>query len=493
MKKTSKKLLTLALTLIMALALAIPSMAASITITNGNPNATYEAYKLLELTVGTTPTCGIEESADHTHGETCYPHSYTVNSKYATILSQAVSACGGEGDVIAYLGTLDADGTRTFANKVFELLGETSADYTNDQLNNVEQGYYLIVETTSFGDDPTNISRSLVMLDTAGHDDIEIESKMAVPQVDKSVTEDSTSAEGTSADFDINQEISFKLTGTVTNYTDEFETYSYTFHDTFPAGMEYVENSVGVKIGDTDVTTSFTTSFADGKLTVSCTDLTGVDAATPGSTITVTYKAKLTDTAAINEDLTNSVYIEYSSDPYDEEATAVTTTETATVKTYQLTVNKYADADNDNVKDEGEASLANAYFNLTKVVDGSTMYATASGENGVYVITGWTDTEPEVGTFVSPETGTIVIKGLDSDTYALIETAAPDGYNLLKDPVSVQISSDNYSVDVANHTGTELPETGGIGTTLFYVVGGALVLGAAVLLITKKRVHDAED
>lgn len=84
----------------------------------------------------------------------------------------------------------------------------------------------------------------------------------------------------------------------------------------------------------------------------------------------------------------------------------------------------------------------------------------------------------------------ITIIGLDlEDTYYLVELEAPAGYNKLKDPVEVKVNAQNtYFVEVPNSTGTELPSTGGMGTTLFYVFGSVLVIGAAVLLITKKRV-----
>ena len=96
-------------------------------------------------------------------------------------------------------------------------------------------------------------------------------------------------------------------------------------------------------------------------------------------------------------------------------------------------------------------------------------------------------------------TGKFTIKGLDADTYYLTETAAPAGYNKLADPVTIFIGEDGVvnatddnpngvtEVKVLNQSGSELPSTGGMGTTVFYVVGGILVVGAIVLLVARKR------
>ena len=130
--------------------------------------------------------------------------------------------------------------------------------------------------------------------------------------------------------------------------------------------------------------------------------------------------------------------------------------------------------------------------------------------SGVYRVATATDSD----VVYHIEAGNITIEGLDDETsYYLYETKAPDGYNALQDPVTFKISasynddgstnaagsptvtvgegqaSTTLSTDIKNNSGTELPETGGIGTTIFYVVGGILVIGAAVLLITRRRMN----
>ena len=134
--------------------------------------------------------------------------------------------------------------------------------------------------------------------------------------------------------------------------------------------------------------------------------------------------------------------------------------------------------------------------------------------DGVYRVA---TSEDAAETFVYAfEAGTAVVKGLDdSIQYYLYETKAPDGYNLLKNPVSFKINADynesgsalkegyptvivndgnpstTLSTDIKNNSGSELPETGGIGTTIFYIVGGILLAAAGILLITKKRMSHA--
>ncbi len=133
--------------------------------------------------------------------------------------------------------------------------------------------------------------------------------------------------------------------------------------------------------------------------------------------------------------------------------------------------------------------------------DGTTTryYATAAAIDGGYRFTEWTTEKTSATKLVTPDSGKFAIKGLDSDTYYLEETTAPAGYNTLKDPVKVVIASDgkvtygkdgtaaNPDVKVLNQSGTELPSTGGIGTTIFYVLGSVLVVAAGILLVTKKR------
>ena len=109
----------------------------------------------------------------------------------------------------------------------------------------------------------------------------------------------------------------------------------------------------------------------------------------------------------------------------------------------------------------------------------------------------------EDGVDIAVTGGKMRVNGLDNGTYYLEETEAPKGYNKLSGRQRFIINNANleaifngetYStgsgVHVVNKTGSMLPETGGIGTTIFYAAGGILVAAAIVLLITRKRVND---
>ena len=147
---------------------------------------------------------------------------------------------------------------------------------------------------------------------------------------------------------------------------------------------------------------------------------------------------------------------------------------------------------------ETEKALAGATFTLSKNADGSNPIALVSESNNVYRVakTGETGTVTEITT---DATGKFTIKGLDADTYYLTETAAPAGYNKLASAVTITIGDNGVvngtteatqgvdEVKVLNQSGAELPSTGGIGTTIFYVIGAALVIGAIVILVAKKR------
>ena len=161
-----------------------------------------------------------------------------------------------------------------------------------------------------------------------------------------------------------------------------------------------------------------------------------------------------------------------------------TTASTTTTKTYQFEVLKHA------ATDSTRTPLAGATFQLKDASDkvvklikvSDTEYRVANGaETGA------------VDSFTTVASGKIVIKGVDLDTYKLVETAAPAGYNKLKDPVNATVLDTNaLTVEVPNATGTELPSTGGMGTTIFYVLGSILAVGAIVLLVTKKRMSAAD-
>ena len=293
------------------------------------------------------------------------------------------------------------------------------------------------------------------------------------------------------------------------------------------------------EIAESGYTVAAGDAAAEGDtLTVTFADLKGVGGVTADSIIIVEYSATLTEAAAIGKPgNTNTVKLEYSNNPNTSDDpskdTGETPGDTVYVFTYEL----------DGTKVDGQTpnkTLKDAQFVLYRGKDGADpTYADGIPTNVEYALvaggklTGWTDDRgtaigtEEVkgpGIVASGENGLFVISGLDAGTYYLEEVKAPAGYNLLKDPVKLTIDAEisggdaetkqpptigrldlitegkdgpittegnedngTVSLEVQNNMGALLPSTGGMGTTLFYIVGAALVLAAGVLLVMKRR------
>ena len=208
-------------------------------------------------------------------------------------------------------------------------------------------------------------------------------------------------------------------------------------------------------------------------------------------TIVITYSATLNEKAVIaGNGNKNETWLKYGDN-------SVTTHETTTTKTYEIPVFKYTE------KTIGtKTGLPNAKFTLSKNEDGTEPIGLVDITNGAkdgdkYRVakTG----ETSITEITTPATGKFTIKGLDADIYYLTETKQPDGYNKLSDPVKIVINKEDGTitigdatkavdqVEVENKSGSLLPSTGGMGTTLFYIFGAILVIGSGVVLITKKR------
>ena len=477
----------------LVLAMAVPAFAASITI-NGT-GKTYKAYKLLNATVSGT---GEDKKI-----------SYTVNVKYADVLKAATSATDEKGIIKAIEGKTEATAIRSFANDIYEKIkaGKIAEDYTSTGkiFSNVDKGYYLIVETELDGNADTY---SLVMLNTADQDNVTVTSKEDSPTFEKKIKEknDSTGVESgwqDGADYDINDVVPFKLQGTVPQNYGAYNTYKYVFHDKMSSGLTFDASSVVVKVGGTAITSGY--SVVTESLEDDCTfevrfeNLKDISAVTAGCTITVEYNATLNDKAVIGSaGNPNEAELEYSNNPYGD-GTGKTPWDKVIAFTYQLVAKKV---------DKDGSSVEGAGFTLYKWSNEEDKYVAVSGE-----ITGVT---------------TFNFKGIDAGQYKLVESTVPDGYTKAEDLVftvvatydtenndpkfgtltikdedkdkvisdgkdkvfTVNLVAGSFTTDVVNLTGTTLPSTGGMGTTVFYVVGGGLMAVAVVLLVTKKRMEN---
>ncbi len=395
---------------------------------------------------------------------------------------------------------------------------------------------------------PVYDASNLTLLEvTAANEKITPRVKTDKPSVEKKVAENTKYNQNGGygdtyndvADYNMGDSVNFHLIGAVPDMGN-YDTYKYEFEDTLSAGLTApAESDVKVYLSndkilettggtpDTELNADFTVSVStdeatkNSKINVSFSDLKTVEGIAKGKYIIVDYSAVLNQDAVVglngNE---NKVKLRYSNNPNqsgggENTPTGETPEDKVIVFTYELDVTK-VDGQDANKK------LAGAEFKLMNA--NKTKYAIV--ENGK--VTGWTENEKQGTVLTSDNNGLFTVTGLDDNKYYLKETKAPDGYNTLKDPIEfvIQATTANnqewggsassaftkleiglknnkgefeytdgttddgrVSMTVKNNKGSILPETGGIGTTIFYIVGVVLVLGAGVLLVTKKRMN----
>ena len=517
--KNVKKLASLLLALLMVFSLAAAASAATVT---NQTSHSYAAYRIFSGTQAEKSVpLGDVKWGDGVSGDALLTalkgdSRFNVGTDHANIFASCTTALDVAEVLSAYPDKSDV--AKAFANVAAQHLTTATATIA-DNATSVElpAGYYLLVDTSTPGQDDARNTALLQMT----NQDITIESKYSVPSVDKSV-QDTDGSWGESADWEIGSDVPFRLEGTLpTNYED-YEAYKYVFHDTLSAGLQLngnfdetdptkVLSGVTVQVGDTNIGSNFTITYTDHQLTVACNNLKAIPGLTKDSQIVVEYTAELLSTAVIGDSGNkNEVCLEYANDPNatGNGTTGNTKKDEVLVFTYELDVTKVDGKD-------GTTTLANAEFVLLS----SDKTKAAKVSNGKLVE--WV-TVPEGTKLTSGNDGKFVIAGLDAGSYYLRETKAPAGYNLLGNDIGITITatldkSENspsltalkirvqngpdatatesdgdvttgiVSTVVENVAGAQLPLTGGIGTTVFYIAGSVLVLTAAVLSVTRKR------
>lgn len=335
-------------------------------------------------------------------------------------------------------------------------------------------GYYL-VKNVDGSQDGENEFYTLFVVKVVDNK-LEFSPKGSVPTVGKEVVDN---------DANIGDTVTFILTATMPSNIDEYDTYKVIFHDTLSSGLTYVSITSVVVNGKTLTADDYTADHESGELTVTIADVVKYDV-TKDSTVVVTYTATLNSGAIIGSaGNPNTVYLEYSNNPNTggEGDTGYTPPEEVKVYTWKIPVFKYTGTN---------TPLAGAGFTLYD--EGVAVKLTKVGDSNVYKV----DPNGTVTEITTGSGGRFEIEGLEQGTYVLKETNTPAGYNTCDD-VTVVIGANGTltqdgdattEVSIQNNAGTVLPETGGVGTTIFYIVGGILVLAAVVLLVTKKRMQN---
>jgi fimbrial isopeptide formation D2 family protein/LPXTG-motif cell wall-anchored protein len=419
-----------------------------------------------------------------------------------------------------------------------ELKAVKSVDGAADgvTIDGLDFGYYLVYPRGA-SELTTNSQGSICSLDSTTPT-AEVQAKATLPSITKEATNVS--------DGDvvgIGSEVSFKITGTVPDTTG-YTSYTYKITDKMSDGLEYTENSLTVQVGETTINAgatlgngNYTLVVEDKKELTITIDVDGMQENNIGDTITVTYTATVT-AAAAKENIANSAKLTYSNNP---NATGTgetgTTEEKVQLYTANIQVYAYAGKDDDTNVYKPDTALAGAEYVLSKTENDKTVYYTWDETKG----TGWIEDKTKATTLKTGNDGftgetaataiseasaisdeessnntkyqaSLSFKGLGEGTYTLEEITTPAGYNQATNTSFTVSANTNetstqkvlvaegyyiddaytYQIDINHKTGVELPSTGGMGTKLFYIIGAALVIGAGVVLVVRRRMGEDE-
>lgn len=493
MMKMMKKIASLLLALLITLTMGTTAFAATINV-EGIAGKEYTAYKIFSVEWQDKNNNSTQDDSDgYGYFISSGSQWYSLVKEYADVSSNGMTLTeSGTADVYtvtvaesfdaaAFAKHLQGTNNSNLSGKTVAATGKINEGETKTQLTVADSGYYLV--TTTAG--------SLCILKTAASNVDVKEKNSEIPDVVKKVKEDDTNQFGDSNTAQIGQEIEFQATVTV-----KYNPKNYVLHDEMSEGLDFIEVT-SVTVNESPVASSNYTVKTEDLHDNKCTfEIAFKDEylqqLTNGTQIVVTYKAALNDEAVIGgTGNTNKVKLEY------QDKNNFTQEDTTTTYTYEFDLVK--------TNDTGKL-LSGAEFKLYDVATGGNPIKFVKKDSGSYRVALAEETANVVDTILIPEGGTVKISGLDSQKYYLEETKAPAGYNPLSTRKEVDLSTGNLNltadalndgkydtgdggVQVENKTGNKLPETGGTGTVLFVVVGAVVVVGAGVLLVTKKRMN----
>lgn len=551
--KRLKKLLAIVVMVMLVATLCVPAMAAenrSIKINADSfPNHTFAAYQIFTGTLSSGVISDVQwgYAVDTTKvgGLVTALQAADFSTGAASALSALAATSTAEDFAEAFDAITDADDARVLGHVLYGWDGlkdsealknattNTSSPYYingTDASTSLGDGYYLVKDVTTFSTsvDESKDVRSSAFLKIVGSTTTELTFKGQVPTADKqSGLTDGTYAEHNNLSDALKVKpgdtVYYQLKGTLASNFADYDTYYYEFIDT-PENVEIDADTVKLyvkKAGATNLTeanidgTKVVKSVAsNGVLTVVIADVndilasgstTSKIAVAAGDELYVRYAATVTNDA-LTEGIDNNLSIKFSNDPFST-SKGTTGPEPEYGATKYGVVVKYDGADN--------KCLAGANFSLYTAQTGGTAVTLVADTNGYHVKSAEDGSASGVTAFDSTE-GQIYITGLNpNETYYLGENTPATGYNSLSSRVALtMIDADptgtnslvSATIDsttkvyttttdvtgIANNKGSELPETGGIGTKIFIILGSVAVLGAGIFLVTNKRMSKEE-
>ena len=505
--KRVKRVLALLAALALVLAMAVPAWAeeATYTITINNSVGTYEAYQIFKGDLAGNVLSNIE---------------------WGTGVTEAGKAAFGEMTAAEVAETLDNEtAAKAFATKISEYLDKNkAAGEGTSEIPGLSAGYYLI-KNKSVNDGSEAYTDFILRVVK----NVEITPKGQKPTLKKQIKHNESGDWGVVGDNQIGDTVEFRTITTVpitTGYTE----YVYAIHDDMSVGLTSNvkgDSGITIKINDgeelgRDYYTVTVDSTNANHFFVKVDILKAIKEGKieEGDELYTYYSGVLNKDAKVYDggNQKNTAFLLYSNNPHDNKSSGKTPYETVYDWTFKMNVQKIDGANHKDLtgakfvlSKSGTADLGTIDENGIPAKTDNLIELVCDSAKKTYRVATASDSDANA-TYVMTA-GNITIKGLDDAEYYLYETKAPAGYNRLTEPVKFKINAtynktgDGYEavstkvgdaeaavtglkVSVENNAGTTLPSTGGMGTTVFYVVGGGLMAVAVVLLVTKKRMEN---